>query len=78
MTNRFPAYRSSYNSRNTDIDSSTHTDSSSVMDVSLHSHQNFLESRDTHLDLESEVGRCECYFSYIYIMYIVNEEMVES
>ena len=57
MTNRFPAYRSSYNSRNTDIDSSTHTDSSSVMDVSLHSHQNFLESR------------CECYFLYLYYVY---------
>lgn len=51
---RFPAYRSSYNSRGADIDSSLHSDTSSTMDVSMRSHQNFLQSRDKNLDLESD------------------------
>jgi hypothetical protein len=56
---RFPAYRSTYHSRHGvfgqhDIDSSTHSDGSSMMDVSVRSHQNFLESRDKNLDMESD------------------------
>mmetsp|Transcript_22491 Transcript_22491/g.41891 ORF Transcript_22491/g.41891 Transcript_22491/m.41891 type:complete len:285 (-) Transcript_22491:1552-2406(-) len=62
MTNRFPAYRSSYNSRQglhgqQDIDSSQHStksDGTGMMDVSMRSHHNFLQGRDTDMDLESD------------------------
>ena len=50
--NRFPSYRSTYNNNN--INTSSHSYTDSTMDVSLRSHQNFLQSRDKALDLESD------------------------